>query len=66
VAIAISLVPPLAVVGLLLGVGRSDDALQAGLLFLTNVAAIIGPGRWFSSPIASARPPSRRGSLSAS
>jgi uncharacterized hydrophobic protein (TIGR00271 family) len=44
VAIAISLVPPLAVVGLLLGVGRSDDALQAGLLFLTNVAAIIATG----------------------
>src|SRR5690242_10771163 len=36
VAIAISLVPPLAVVGLLLGVGRTDDAAQAGLLFLTN------------------------------
>jgi uncharacterized hydrophobic protein (TIGR00271 family) len=44
VAIAISLVPPLAVVGLLLGVGRVDDALQAGLLFLTNVAAIIATG----------------------
>jgi uncharacterized hydrophobic protein (TIGR00271 family) len=44
VAIAISLVPPLAVVGLLLGVGRVDDSLHAMLLFLTNVAAIIATG----------------------
>lgn len=44
VAIAISLVPPLAVVGLLLSVARYDDALQAGLLFATNVAAIIATG----------------------
>ena len=44
VAIAISLVPPLAVVGLLIAVGRYDSALQAGLLFGTNVAAIIATG----------------------
>jgi uncharacterized hydrophobic protein (TIGR00271 family) len=44
VAIAISLVPPLACVGLLLGVGRLDDGLQALLLFATNVAAIIATG----------------------
>jgi uncharacterized hydrophobic protein (TIGR00271 family) len=44
VAIAISLVPPLAVVGLLLEVGRYDDALGAFLLFGTNVTAIIATG----------------------
>ncbi len=44
VAIAISLVPPLAVVGVLLQVGRFGDAAQAMLLFLTNVAAIIATG----------------------
>jgi uncharacterized hydrophobic protein (TIGR00271 family) len=44
VAIAISLVPPLAVVGLLISVGRVDAAAQAGLLFGTNVAAIIATG----------------------
>ena len=44
VAIAISLVPPLAVVGLLLGVGRWSDAAGAALLFGTNVAAIIATG----------------------
>jgi len=44
VAIAISLVPPLAVVGLLISVGRIDAAAQAGLLFGTNVAAIIATG----------------------
>ena len=44
VAIAISLVPPLAVVGLLLEVGRYEDAAQAGLLFGTNVAAIVATG----------------------
>lgn len=41
VAIAISLVPPLAVVGCLLEVQRYDDAAHAFLLFATNVAAII-------------------------
>ncbi len=44
VAIAISLVPPLAVVGLLLQVHRYADAAQAGLLFGTNVAAIVATG----------------------
>jgi uncharacterized hydrophobic protein (TIGR00271 family) len=44
VAIAISLVPPLAVVGLLLSVGRYSDAGGAALLFGTNVAAIIATG----------------------
>ena len=44
VAIAISLVPPLAVVGLLLEVGRYADAEQAALLFGTNVAAIVATG----------------------
>lgn len=44
VAIAISLVPPLAVVGLLISVQRYDDATGALLLFGTNVAAIIATG----------------------
>ncbi|HET7900784.1 MAG TPA: TIGR00341 family protein [Candidatus Nanopelagicales bacterium] len=44
VAIAISLVPPLAVVGCLLEVQRYDDAAHAFLLFATNVAAIIATG----------------------
>jgi uncharacterized hydrophobic protein (TIGR00271 family) len=44
VAIAISLVPPLAVVGLLLSVQRYGDATGALLLFGTNVAAIIATG----------------------
>jgi len=40
VAIAVSLVPPLATVGICLKMGRLDDAAGAGLLFLTNFAAI--------------------------
>ena len=44
VAIAISLVPPLAVVGLLVSVQRYADASGALLLFGTNVAAIIATG----------------------
>ena len=44
VAIAISLVPPLAVVGLLISVQRYSDAAGAALLFGTNVAAIIATG----------------------
>ncbi|MEZ5143183.1 MAG: DUF389 domain-containing protein [Acidimicrobiales bacterium] len=44
VAIAISLVPPLAVVGLTLESGAGDQALGALLLFLTNVCAILGTG----------------------
>ena len=41
VAIAISLVPPLAVVGLTFEAGNYGDAAGATLLFLTNVTAII-------------------------
>jgi uncharacterized hydrophobic protein (TIGR00271 family) len=44
VAIAISLVPPLAVVGLTLQSGSGGEALGAFLLFATNVAAILGSG----------------------
>ena len=44
VAIAISLVPPLAVVGLTLGSGAPRQSLGALLLFVTNVAAILGSG----------------------
>ncbi|MFC9514425.1 TIGR00341 family protein [Nocardiaceae bacterium NPDC056970] len=41
VAIAISLVPPLAVVGVCLGSGAPDLALGAGVLFASNVVAMI-------------------------
>jgi uncharacterized hydrophobic protein (TIGR00271 family) len=41
VAIAISLVPPLAVVGLTLEAGQYENATGALLLFLTNVTAIM-------------------------
>jgi uncharacterized hydrophobic protein (TIGR00271 family) len=44
VAIAISLVPPLAVVGLTFEAGAHDQARGALLLFLTNVAAILVTG----------------------
>jgi uncharacterized hydrophobic protein (TIGR00271 family) len=44
VAIAISLVPPLAVVGLTLESGAPREALGAFLLFLTNVIAILATG----------------------
>jgi uncharacterized hydrophobic protein (TIGR00271 family) len=44
VAIAISLVPPLTVVGLTLESGEVDEAAGALLLFVTNVVAIIGVG----------------------
>jgi uncharacterized hydrophobic protein (TIGR00271 family) len=44
VAIAISLVPPLAVVGLTLESGATDQARGALLLFVTNVAAILVTG----------------------
>ena len=44
VAIAISLVPPLAVVGLTLESGAPREARGALLLFLTNVTAIIATG----------------------
>lgn len=44
VAIAISLVPPLTVVGLTLESGAAAEALGALLLFVTNVVAIIATG----------------------
>lgn len=44
VAIAISLVPPLAVAGLTLEAGQGDEAVGALLLFLTNVSAILVTG----------------------
>ncbi len=44
VAIAISLVPPLAVVGLTLEAGTTEESRGALLLFLTNVAAILASG----------------------
>jgi uncharacterized hydrophobic protein (TIGR00271 family) len=44
VAIAISLVPPLAVVGLTLESGAPRQSLGAFLLFTTNVAAILASG----------------------
>jgi uncharacterized hydrophobic protein (TIGR00271 family) len=44
VAIAISLVPPLTVVGLTLQSGEPGEALGALLLFLTNVTAILASG----------------------
>jgi len=44
VAIAISLVPPLSVVGLTLEAGAHVQAAGALLLFVTNVAAILGAG----------------------
>ena len=44
VAISISLVPPLVVVGLTLESGAPEEALGALLLFLTNVSAILGSG----------------------
>jgi uncharacterized hydrophobic protein (TIGR00271 family) len=44
VAIAISLVPPLAVVGLTLQSGAPHQSLGALLLFATNVAAILASG----------------------
>jgi uncharacterized membrane protein len=44
VAIAISLVPPLCVVGLTLEAGAGDQSLGASFLFLTNVGAILLSG----------------------
>jgi uncharacterized hydrophobic protein (TIGR00271 family) len=41
VAIAVSLVPPLATIGICIELGRWDDAGGATILFLTNLAAII-------------------------
>ena len=44
VAIAISLVPPLVIVGLTIESGAYGNALGSMILFLTNVVAIIGTG----------------------
>lgn len=44
VAIAISLVPPLAVVGICLGAGSTGHALGALLLFLSNLVALVLAG----------------------
>jgi uncharacterized hydrophobic protein (TIGR00271 family) len=44
VAVAVALVPPLAVVGTALDIGRSDLAVGAGLLYLTNLTAIVLAG----------------------
>jgi uncharacterized hydrophobic protein (TIGR00271 family) len=44
VAIAISLVPPLTVVGLTFEAGARDQSFGALVLFLTNVAAILASG----------------------
>jgi uncharacterized hydrophobic protein (TIGR00271 family) len=41
VAIAVSLVPPLATVGICLELGRLDDSAGAMLLFVTNFSAIV-------------------------
>lgn len=76
VAIAISLVPPLTVVGLTLESGALGEALGALLLFVTNVVAIIATGiavmavygvtklaargAGSASPVDGSRPPSLR------
>jgi len=57
VAIAISLVPPLAVVGLTLEGGEPSQALGALLLFLTNVAAILLTGIAVMALLGAHRPP---------
>ena len=71
VAIAISLVPPLAVVGLTLESGAPRESLAALLLFTTNVAAILASGvvvmalyrvRRVSGPAQAAAPAIRYGS----
>ena len=44
VAVAIALVPPLAVVGLMLEAGEIENAMGALLLFVTNLVAILAVG----------------------
>lgn len=44
VAVAVALVPPLAVVGTVLDLGRYDLVIGAGLLYLTNLTAIVLAG----------------------
>lgn len=75
VAIAISLVPPLAVVGLTLESGAVDQAAGALLLFVTNVCAILASGvvvmalfrvyEHLPSPGAQTRYVNRRGAVGA-
>jgi uncharacterized hydrophobic protein (TIGR00271 family) len=72
VAIAISLVPPLAVVGLTLESGSAIEATGAMVLFLTNVSAILASGvlvmriyRVRHAADAAAGPTFRRGSATA-
>jgi uncharacterized hydrophobic protein (TIGR00271 family) len=64
VAIAISLVPPLTVVGLTLQSGEPSEALGALLLFVTNVSAILAMGTVvmavFKVPALSDADPARR------
>jgi uncharacterized hydrophobic protein (TIGR00271 family) len=62
VAIAISLVPPLCVVGVAIEGGDWDDALGAFLLFATNVLAMVVVGVALYSALGWAR--SRRGDTS--
>lgn len=44
VAIAVSLVPPLSVVGVCISAGKGSDAMGAFILFLTNFLAIVAAG----------------------
>jgi uncharacterized hydrophobic protein (TIGR00271 family) len=44
VAVAIALVPPLAVIGLMIGEGEGEAAVGASLLFTTNLVAILLTG----------------------
>ncbi len=70
VAIAISLVPPLAVVGLTLESGETEQAVGAALLFVTNVSAILATGlavmaayrvtRLANRPVGEVKPVNRR------
>ena len=72
VAIAISLVPPLVIVGLTIESGAYGNALGSMILFLTNVVAIIGTGivvmavygaSRLASPPAETQPARRRGAV---
>ncbi|WP_243073744.1 TIGR00341 family protein [Microbacterium sp. SS28] len=58
VAIAISLVPPLAVVGVCAGVGEWDQAFGALMLFLSNVFALVIAGAFVYTAAGYAREPS--------
>lgn len=67
VAIAISLVPPLAVVGVCLGQGAPDLALGAFVLFFSNLLAMVAAGTLtfatLNPPTASGAPSHRRQGL---